>query len=124
MKKSVYTTALLWSLLSISVCSFAQGMQWKEVAAGVWKVSVGKPEAYNLLTAAGAQPNAEALKKMGTTGFPIAGNSSTVLALIFRLFTNAAESSNCTWIITETKTTAVPTRRCRFTCRPRATAYL
>lgn len=78
MKKSVYTTALLWSLLSMSVGSFAQGMQWKEVAAGVWKVSVGKPEAYNLLTAAGAQPNAEALKKMGTTGFPLNQNDISV----------------------------------------------
>lgn len=78
MKKSVYTTALLLSLLLMSVGSFAQGMQWKEVAAGVWKVSVGKPEAYNLLTAAGAQPNAEALKKMGTTGFPLNQNDISV----------------------------------------------
>ncbi|AEI50598.1 glycoside hydrolase family 31 protein [Runella slithyformis] len=78
MKKSLYTTALLWSLLSMSVGSFAQMMQWKEVAAGVWKVSVGKPEAYNLLTAAGAQPNAEALKKMGSTGFPLNRNDISV----------------------------------------------
>lgn len=78
MKKSVYSTALLLSLLLVSVGSFAQKMQWKEIAAGVWKVSVGKPEAYTLLTAAGAQPNAEALKKMGTTAFPLNQNDISV----------------------------------------------
>lgn len=53
-------------------------MQWKQVASGVWKVSVGKPEAYNLLTAAGAQPNTSALKNMGTTGFPLNQNEISV----------------------------------------------
>lgn len=78
MKKSVYTAFLLLSFLSLNLGSFAQGMQWKEIAAGVWKVSVGKPEAYNLLTAAGTQPNSEALKKMGTTGFPLNQNDISV----------------------------------------------
>jgi alpha-glucosidase (family GH31 glycosyl hydrolase) len=78
MKKSIYKTVLLLGLLSANFGAFAQLMQWKEIASGVWKVSVGKPEAYNLLTAAGAQPNTNALKNMGTTGFPLNKNEISV----------------------------------------------
>jgi len=36
---------------------FAQPIKWAVVAPGVWKGIVGKPEAYNLLTASGSKPN-------------------------------------------------------------------
>lgn len=65
-------------LLLANFGTFAQLMQWKEIASGVWKVSVGKPEAYNLLTAAGVQPNTNALKNMGTTRFPLDQNEISV----------------------------------------------
>ncbi|NBB19086.1 DUF5110 domain-containing protein [Runella sp. CRIBMP] len=78
MKKSIYKILLLLGLLSANFGASAQLMQWKQVASGVWKVSVGKPEAYNLLTAAGAQPNTLALKNMGTTGFPLNQNEISV----------------------------------------------
>ncbi|WP_128546391.1 glycoside hydrolase family 31 protein [Larkinella soli] len=47
-------------------------VQWVETAPGVWKGSVGKPEAYDLLTASGAQPNTAALDRLGKTAFPLA----------------------------------------------------
>jgi len=78
MKKSIYQKMLLLGLLLANFGTFAQSMQWKEIATGVWKVSVGKPEAYNLLTAAGAQPNTNALKNMGKTGFPLDQNEISV----------------------------------------------
>ncbi|MGJ7032157.1 TIM-barrel domain-containing protein [Niabella hirudinis] len=61
----------------ISFCLFvalwsgivAQPISWSAVAPGVWKGVVGKPEAYDLLKAAGATP-AAGLKKMSEQDFP------------------------------------------------------
>lgn len=47
----------------------AQSITWSSVAPGVWKGIVGKPEAYDLLKAAGASP-APALEKMSAQDFP------------------------------------------------------
>ena len=49
----------------------AQTLQWKPIANGVWKVSVGKPESYDLLKAAAIQPNLAALNKMSKAPFPL-----------------------------------------------------
>ncbi|QJW92255.1 DUF5110 domain-containing protein [Spirosoma taeanense] len=49
----------------------AQALVWTPVQPGVWKAVVGKPEAYNLLTAAGAKPSTSALAKLGPTPFPL-----------------------------------------------------
>src|SRR4051812_11320272 len=49
---------------------FAQ-VKWTVVAPGVWKAVIGKPEAYNLLTASGAKPNDAALTKLGSASFPL-----------------------------------------------------
>ena len=49
----------------------AQNIAWTEVSPGVWKGIVGKPEAYDLLKASGAQPNNNALAKMARTTFPL-----------------------------------------------------
>src|SRR5215203_7278199 len=49
---------------------FGQPIKWAAVAPGVWKGTVGKPEAYNLLTASGAKPNMAGLEKLGAEDFP------------------------------------------------------
>lgn len=49
----------------------AQDIKWEQVAPGVWKGSIGKPESYNLLTAAGAKPALDGLKDMGDVSFPL-----------------------------------------------------
>lgn len=49
----------------------AQSPSWTQVAPGIWKATLGKPEVYNLLNAAGAQPNATALSRMNITNFPL-----------------------------------------------------
>jgi alpha-glucosidase (family GH31 glycosyl hydrolase) len=53
----------------------SQNISWSEITPGVWKGVVGKPEAYDLLKAAGTTPNIEALKKMGKTDFPFVQRS-------------------------------------------------
>lgn len=57
-------------LLCFSLSVFGQQIDWAEVAPGVWKGIIGKPEAYNLLTAAGSSPNKDALSKMVSGSFP------------------------------------------------------
>ena len=57
--------ALCFLSLTFSFTASAQNrLQWKEVVPGVWKTEYGKPDAYNLLTAAGSQPNKDAISKM------------------------------------------------------------
>src|SRR4051812_19011530 len=66
---------LLFALsLSTSLQLIAQQLSWSEVAPGVWKGVVGKPEAYDLLTASGAKPNTMALQKLGSAAFPLTRN--------------------------------------------------
>ena len=61
------------ALLAISLIASAQqgAIAWTEVAPGVWKGVIGKPETYDLLTAAGTSPNKEALGKLVHPGFPL-----------------------------------------------------
>jgi len=71
----IYTTALLKALLIFQLfcCisnSNAQEIQWNEVAPGVWKGIVGKPEAYDLLKASGAKPYIEGLEQIAKAAFP------------------------------------------------------
>ena len=49
----------------------AQEIIWKEVASGVWKGVVGKPEDYDLIKASGASPNVAALEKITKAPFPL-----------------------------------------------------
>ena len=44
--------------------------QWKQVAPGVWKATVGKPEAISPLSVAEIKPRVEGLQKLGTPPFP------------------------------------------------------
>jgi alpha-D-xyloside xylohydrolase len=48
----------------------AQPLHWVSVAPGVWKTVVGRPEAYNLLAAAGTHPNITAIGQVGEAPFP------------------------------------------------------
>ncbi|TDH20094.1 glycoside hydrolase family 31 protein [Segetibacter sp. 3557_3] len=57
--------------LLVASAGYTQAVTWSVVAPGVWKAVIGKPEAYDLLKAAGAQPRTEALAKIGTATFPL-----------------------------------------------------
>jgi alpha-D-xyloside xylohydrolase len=74
MKKRFLTGVLL-----ICSCAVMAQLSWKEIFPGVWKGTVGAPEAYDLLKASGAEPVA-ALSKMSATVFPLSQNdiSATV----------------------------------------------
>ena len=61
----------LFLVLGLSQITIAQSISWTQVAAGVWKGIVGKPEAYDLLKAAGARPNKAALLEIGPANFPL-----------------------------------------------------
>jgi len=66
--------SILISCLLISIAERAQSINWSEVAPGVWKTTIGKAEAYDLLKAAGATPNIAALTKMEEQVFPLDQN--------------------------------------------------
>ena len=42
----------------------SSGIQWTEVGPGVWKGVIGRPESFDLLTASGARPYEEGLRRM------------------------------------------------------------
>lgn len=73
MKKIQIIHSFLGFLL-FSIPALGQGLSWTEVAPGVWKGIAGKPEAYDLLKAAGPVPQIQALAKMVTTSFPLSQN--------------------------------------------------
>lgn len=60
--------------------SDAQLLAWQQVAPGVWKGVAGKPEAWDLLKAAGSKPAIAALQKMGNQPFPF--DQQTVSAVL------------------------------------------
>lgn len=73
MKK--FSTGILCLLfLNIFACLYSQQIVWTESYPGIWKASVGKPEKYDLLKTAGAIPQTNALKKMGSASFPFFKN--------------------------------------------------
>ena len=61
---------VLFFISAFPLIASAQPTKWTEVAPGVWKGVVGRPEAYDLLKASGASPNVSALGKMKKTVFP------------------------------------------------------
>jgi len=73
-KIKLFRFCLIIYLLAFSQFSNAQTVKWTEVAPGVWKSIIGTPEAFDLFKAAEIQPNTEALKKLGTTTFPLSNN--------------------------------------------------
>jgi alpha-glucosidase (family GH31 glycosyl hydrolase) len=69
MKKMIAAMVVLFLITYCGNC-FAQQLSWTESAPGVWKGTVGKPEAYDLLKAAGSAPNTTAIAKITQAGFP------------------------------------------------------
>ena len=70
--KKVLLRVRLISLFAFLILQLqAQQISWTEVYTGVWKGVFGKPENYDLLKASGAQPNVEALNKIGKAVFPL-----------------------------------------------------
>lgn len=64
--------SLLTAILVIATLQvFAQELTWTEVAPGVWKTEIGKPEAYDLFKAAGITPNTEAIAAIDKAEFPL-----------------------------------------------------
>src|SRR5215204_1550903 len=57
--------------VTLSLTGYAQKISWTEVAPGVWKGIVGKPESYDLLRASGSKPNTTALAKIAKSLFPL-----------------------------------------------------
>ncbi|KAA5547484.1 glycoside hydrolase family 31 protein [Adhaeribacter rhizoryzae] len=58
-------------MLKVALVVQAQALTWQEVEPGVWKGIVGKPEAYDLLKAAGATPYKAGLNNIGKAAFPL-----------------------------------------------------
>lgn len=54
--------------------NFLHAQSWAPVASGIWKTTVGTPQAITLLGAAGITPDLEALKRLGGTDFPLNKN--------------------------------------------------
>lgn len=71
MMKLRYSWLILFIGLSAVQLGFCQKIRWTEIHPGVWKAVVGKPEAYNLLSAAGVKPRERSLQQLGKTTFPL-----------------------------------------------------
>ena len=62
----------LCGLLALAALKLnAQQLIWNEVEPGIWKAVAGKPEAFDLLKAAGAVPYHAGLAEMGEAKFPL-----------------------------------------------------
>ncbi len=61
-------------------------LNWKEIAPGVWKCDIGKPEKINLLNAAHIQPNLTALSKKSSVSFPFEPHSVKAIYLNHKLY--------------------------------------
>lgn len=68
-KKKV--TLFFFAAILINQYCNAQQLIWTEVLPGIWKGIAGKPEAYNLLKAAGVLPDKAAIASIGKTVFPL-----------------------------------------------------
>ena len=70
-------TLIIWLLVAfIGTNCLAQTPKWEKVAPGVWKTSIGTPENYNLLKAAGSKPALEGMAKMAQSGFSATSGKS------------------------------------------------
>lgn len=76
-KLPIYALVCLLGFWFVIIPAQAQPA-WTEKAPGIWQLSVGKPEAYNLLTAAGSTPNMRAIRELGPTTFPLSKRDISV----------------------------------------------
>ena len=66
-----YSRLLLSTILIFTIAGASgQDLVWTKVAEGVWKTQIGKPETYDLFTAAGITPNLQAIRDVGGATFP------------------------------------------------------
>lgn len=63
--------SLLFGFTILTTCLQAQTLKWTEVATGVYRTVIGKPDAFNLLSASGQKPNFAAINEIGKVEFPI-----------------------------------------------------
>lgn len=68
MRKALVLLVSCWFIFAGAVP--AQPVVWQKLATGVWRTVVGSPETYDLLRAAGSQPNLAALEKISSAAFP------------------------------------------------------
>ena len=71
LKKFNMKQVKIFFLLCLFGLNAGAQISWSEVAPGVWKGITGKPENYDLMKAAGAQPRLDALGKMVKSVFPL-----------------------------------------------------
>lgn len=72
MKRFALVLIALWPVLALAQIPAASALRWTEVAPGVWKATIGTPEAFTLLSAAGAAaPARAALAAMPKAAFPL-----------------------------------------------------
>ena len=69
MKRNIIPLLLIF-LLSLSACNSTTDKSWENVASGVWKYSVGDPNAISLLSAANSIPNIDKLNESNPIDFP------------------------------------------------------
>jgi alpha-glucosidase (family GH31 glycosyl hydrolase) len=68
--KRVFTFILFQLFLPFMLLGQPSEFRWKQVAPGVWKADVGKPERISPLSVAEIKPKIEALQHLGTPSFP------------------------------------------------------
>ncbi len=68
MKISIHYILFLIFIPVLTAAS--QDLTWTEVAPGIWKAEVGKPEAFSLFSAADIKPNISALNQIAKAEFP------------------------------------------------------
>lgn len=71
MNKLRFFILALLALSAIPAATSAQNPNWEKVGPGVWKAVIGTPDAFNLLTAAGASPLLSGLEDLPQPGFPL-----------------------------------------------------
>jgi alpha-glucosidase (family GH31 glycosyl hydrolase) len=73
MKKLIIgaVACLLFASLPAFAAERSIALKWEQVAPGVWKAQVGKPESLTLLGAAGIKPAIDALRQLPQVPFPI-----------------------------------------------------
>jgi alpha-glucosidase (family GH31 glycosyl hydrolase) len=69
-----YLVFLFIILIACTNSVIAQTPTWTEVAPGVWKAVIGKPDGLDLYKAADIKPSIDALKKIGSVVFPLKEN--------------------------------------------------
>lgn len=79
MKNFVYLSLGLFMLASCTQNppTESTGLQYQQRAEGVWQLSLGQPESFNLLSELDIQPKLTTINKMGKAELPISINDIT-----------------------------------------------